>query len=318
LILVVSHLADDHAAAVLARLERAGAAALLLDTGRFPREIRLNIAHRNGASSELSAVVDGVERDLAAVRTVWWRRPQPFGLDAGMLDADDRAFAFGECHAAISGLWSCLAAARWVNPPERDEVATRKAWQLKLAAELGLRVPRTLVTNDPARAAAFADAEGEGRVVYKAFSATERAWRETRLLRPGERALLDAVRHAPVIFQEYVRAQIDLRVTVVGDRIFPAEIFTGDDGYAVDFRMTMHQAAIRPHDLPDRVAADLRRLMAELGLVYGAIDLRLTPAGEYVFLEVNPAGQWLFVEERTGLPITAAVADELMRDDAPA
>jgi hypothetical protein len=27
-----------------------------------------------------------------------------------------------------------------------------------------------------------------------------------------------------------------------------------------------------------------------------------------VFFEVNPAGQWLFVEQRTGLPITAAVA----------
>ena len=49
--------------------------------------------------------------------------------------------------------------------------------------------------------------------------------------------------------------------------------------------------------------------MAAFGLVYGAIDMRLTAEGEYVFLEVNPAGQWLFIEERTGQPITAAVAD---------
>ena len=38
------------------------------------------------------------------------------------------------------------------------------------------------------------------------------------------------------------------------------------------------------------------------------------PDGQYVFLEVNPAGQWLFVEERTGQPITAAVAAQLIGD----
>jgi hypothetical protein len=37
-----------------------------------------------------------------------------------------------------------------------------------------------------------------------------------------------------------------------------------------------------------------------MGLIYGAIDMRLTPDGRYVFLEINPAGQWLFVEHRTG------------------
>jgi biotin carboxylase len=51
--------------------------------------------------------------------------------------------------------------------------------------------------------------------------------------------------------------------------------------------------------------------------VYGAIDMRRTPDGEYYFLEVNPAGQWHFVEHRTGLQITKAMAGLLARyDDA--
>ena len=37
--------------------------------------------------------------------------------------------------------------------------------------------------------------------------------------------------------------------------------------------------------------------MHSYGLTYGAIDLIVTPAGEYVFLENNPVGQFLFVEE---------------------
>ena len=59
--------------------------------------------------------------------------------------------------------------------------------------------------------------------------------------------------------------------------------------------------------------------MARLGLRYGAVDLRRTPDGRYVFFEVNPAGQWLFVEERTGLPITERVAALLgaLDDDDP-
>ena len=67
-----------------------------------------------------------------------------------------------------------------------------------------------------------------------------------------------------------------------------------------------------PHDRPPEVAAKLRELMQRLGLVYGAIDLRLTPEGQYVFLEINPAGQFLYVEVRDGQPIAAALAKALL------
>jgi glutathione synthase/RimK-type ligase-like ATP-grasp enzyme len=314
MILIVAHLADSHATTVLEHLGRMGACAVLFDTARFPREIRLDVTHAGGARSTASAVIDGVRHDLADVRAVWWRRPQPFGVPDEVADAEDRGFAYNECNAAVAGLWSCLDA-RWINDPGRDEVAARKLYQLKVAAGLGLRIPRTLVTNDPGSAASFIDGEGAGGTIYKAFSATESAWRETRLLKPEERAQLDAVRLAPVIFQEHIQADVDLRVTVVGDEIFPAEILSGETEYRVDFRMTMHAATIRAHVLPDEVAAKLRAFMAALGLVYGAIDMRLTPAGEYVFLEVNPAGQWLFIEERTGQPITAALAAHLAMAD---
>lgn len=314
MILVISHLADPHATAVLERLERSRADALLFDTGRFPREIRLELTHGTGCRSGLKAVVNGLERDLSKVRSVWWRRPRPFDVHAEVSGADDRGFAYAECHAAVTGLWSSLDAA-WINDPERDEVASRKAFQLKVAAGLGLSIPRTLITNDPEKAAEFIDREGDAGTIYKAFSATERAWRETRLLRPGERELVEAVRYAPVIFQEHVRAEVDLRVTMIGDEIFAAEIHTGQTEYAVDFRMTMHSAPMAPHVLPEEVQSKLRSLMTKLGLVYGAIDLRLTHEGRYVFLEINPAGQWLFIEERTGQPITAALANRLMAAD---
>jgi hypothetical protein len=53
--------------------------------------------------------------------------------------------------------------------------------------------------------------------------------------------------------------------------------------------------------------------MKRLGLVYGAIDLRLTPEGRYIFLEINPAGQFLHIEYATGQPIAAALAQSLLK-----
>jgi hypothetical protein len=79
-------------------------------------------------------------------------------------------------------MWSLLDAT-WMNPPDHDERAGRKAFQLKVAREAGLAIPRTCITTDPERARAFIAAEG-GEVIYKTFTATEATWRETRMLRP--------------------------------------------------------------------------------------------------------------------------------------
>jgi glutathione synthase/RimK-type ligase-like ATP-grasp enzyme len=193
-----------------------------------------------------------------------------------------------------------------------------KTHNLGAAAACGLRVPRTLVTSSPRAARAFVDAVGVGRVVAKAFSATEACWRETRLVSGGELDLLDTVRYAPVIFQQYVPAEVDLRVTVVGGRVFPAAVHSTELDYPVDFRLELDRVRITPATLPAGVRAGLLRLMRRLGLVYGAVDLRRTPAGEHVYLEVNPAGQWLFVEERTGQPVTATLARALAAADHPA
>jgi glutathione synthase/RimK-type ligase-like ATP-grasp enzyme len=99
-----------------------------------------------------------------------------------------------------------------------------------------------------------------------------------------------------------------LRVTVVGDDIFPAAVYSQESSYPVDFRMDMTKTRVEPHTLPVETVDKLRALMRKLGIVYGAIDMRLTPEGQYVFLEVNPAGQWLFIESRSGQRITESVA----------
>jgi hypothetical protein len=57
--------------------------------------------------------------------------------------------------------------------------------------------------------------------------------------------------------------------------------------------------------------------VAESGLVYGTIDLIVTPDNRYVFLELNSAGEYSWIEELTGLPISEAIADYLLGEAAP-
>lgn len=307
MIIVVSHPEDPHAARVLGHLRDRQSDALLLNVGNLPEHATLTFDYANPGRPRLEYQPTGsAPTDLGNAHAVWWRRPQVANT-AALFDANTQLFAAGEWHEAVSGLWQLLDA-RWMNPPPKDELASRKAYQLMLASQLGLRVPRTLMTSDPSRARAFIEREGLGRTVFKTFSCTYAIWCETRIVREEELRNLESVRLAPVIFQEYIPAAVDLRITIVGDEIFAAAIAAKEGDYPYDFRMVLGASTVEPVVLPMPLQAQLRALMRRLGLVYGAIDMRRTPAGEFVFLEVNTAGEFLFIEERTGLPIAQAIA----------
>lgn len=307
---IVSHDGDAHATQVQRHLTSMGAAHLLLDTADLPGRASLSTHQDRGWAATWT--VNEVSHDLGDLRAMWWRRPQPFVLPDGVTNQTDRGFIVDECAAAVAGLWTCLDAT-WVNDPDRDEAASRKMRQLQVAASLGLRTPRTCMTNDPDRARQFIASE-PGDVIYKSFSCTPQTWRETRRVSHGDHELLDLVRLAPVIFQEAIAGGIDLRVTIIGSRVFPAQIRTQDPDHEFDFRVET-DAPIIPVVLPTGVQRRLLELMRFFGLHYGAIDLRRDPDGDLVFLEINPAGQWLFVELATGQPITAALAGHLAELD---
>lgn len=312
MIVVVSHPEDDHATGVLAALGARRHPVALVDTGLFPTRSTLTQRFGDGPP-RFELVVDGGPVDLGSARVGWWRRPRPFTLHDGIAP-EVAAFTYTECHEAVAGLWGALDLT-WVNPPPLDDMAHHKPYQLAVATEVGLPIPRTVITNDPDEAAAFGASNGPGGTIYKTFLATEEHWRETRILRPEELILLDRVRLAPVIFQEFVPAVADIRVTVLGERLFATAVTTAPGSYAFDYRMDMDGASFTPTELAPETEAKLLALMRRLGIVYGAIDLRRTPDDGDVFLEVNPAGEWRFVEDRTGQPITQAMADLLIALD---
>ena len=310
MILLVSHVNDDHLAPVLAELDRIGSESVVVDTSRIPSEMAMSAAHSSEGDRWRLRLDGGRWLDLGRCRSGWWRRALPPGHDARIPDPVQASWAANETFEAMSGFWDALPIT-WVSPPRAIETAMMKTWQLPAARSAGLEVPETLITSDPDEARAFIDQMGLGRVICKAFSATIENWRETRMIGEAEYALLDQVSVAPVIFQEFVPAEVDLRITVVGEQFFAAEVHSQELDYPLDFRLFLETGPgvrMSPTELPSEIEDGLLRLLKSVGLRYGAIDMRRTPDGRHVFLEVNPAGQWRFVEEVTGQPITAAMA----------
>jgi glutathione synthase/RimK-type ligase-like ATP-grasp enzyme len=313
MILILSTRVDEHAQAVQIELTRRNAQSQLLDLSEFPQRLGLSITYDADDRSFMFGCSDG-GLNLDDCGAIWWRRPQAPEISPQIPRTTHRQFAFNESVEALQGLWHALEPF-WINDPARDHVAQRKAYQLRVASDVGLAIPVTLITNCTRAAAEFVARRGHDRVIYKSFSALEHEWRETRLLAVDEVELLDNVKYAPVIFQEYIPASVDLRITIVGDEIFAAAIYSQETSYKVDCRIDIAHARIEAVELPAKVQEQLHALMQRMGLVYGAVDMRLTPDGRFVFLEINPAGQWLFIEHFSHQLITAAVAKLLCEHD---
>lgn len=318
MILIVSEKGDAHVPWVTARLDALGAEYSLFDPAELPATARLAVAYGRRGLSRCVLYRNGRRIDLAGVRAVWYRRPglpQPL---SPVRDPELRRWAADALSHTLHGMLETLDCVWVPGRPSQVEVAGLKVSQLAVAARLGFPIPRTLVTSRPEDFVAFY-ARHAGRLVSKA------PWRSrtspatfTHAVRRRDARLSHAIRHAPVIFQEYVPKRLEVRVTVIGPQAFAAEIHSQElpstlhDSRRWDDRRPRHA----PHELPSSVERLCVRLVRALGLRFGAIDLILTPAGKYVFLEMNPNGQWAWIESLTGQPIAAAIADLLVRGRA--
>lgn len=227
-------------------------------------------------------------------------------------------FASSESTAGLGGLLRALPC-RWVNHPGSLISADYKPIQLKTAADHNLCIPSTVITNDRTSLLDFVD-RCEGDVIYKTMSGgvlplegqtlDSRAVFTSRL-DSIQRNELDRVRNCACMFQKVVPRQYDLRVTVFGSELFAVEIHyvqDDDDDTVIDWRAHHGSLRYQEHDLPAKVGEKVVSVVKALGLVFGAVDMIVTPTGEYVFLEVNPSGQWMWLEMELELGMTASMA----------
>lgn len=155
-ILIVTHSNDnDSVARVVEAIARKGGHTIRFDTDRYPTDVRLTAYYGTSGDERLTLTNEKGEFDLREVTAIWHRRLN-FGaqLPAG-LDRQLRHASLGEARAAAHGMLASLKTFR-MDHLRHIRHAENKQLQLQVARELGLKTPRTLTTNDPAAARAFA------------------------------------------------------------------------------------------------------------------------------------------------------------------
>jgi len=306
--LILGYPLDIHIHAVHWALNELSVRNRILYASDFPQALRSSLRFsnnrppraefRNGSSSGASSEFE----------TVWFRRAGRTMRPLNMADAD-WTIAQRECDHYMSSLRYHLApSALWVNDIDAREKSRLKPMQLEVAKEAGLRIPETLFSNDPEEIRRFfAECRASG-VVFKlsdqanwhTSSQAERYSLFTTEI--GEEHLKNdaALSSCPAIYQSKVPKKFELRVTCMDEVCFAARLDSQTkEKTRIDWRADFTRP-LQPHifKLPRPIEEKCVAFMKRLGLVFGCIDLVVTPDDEFVFLEVNEMGQFLWVEMR--------------------
>lgn len=309
MILVCGGIADTVTELVCARLEERAYPYRLLDMGVYPEGYRMEWRWR-GPHPEGFIRAPGWKLDLGELTGAYVRYLGPEGrVPPAGLRAEQASFLSAECDSALALMLDNLACTV-VNRMAGGMSNHSKPYQALLIRRSGLRIPPTLVTNDPDEARSFHDACG-GEVIYKSLSGVRSI---VRRVGPTQLARLSLLRHGPAQFQAFVPGE-NVRVHTVGDRLFATRIHSD----AVDYRYAGREQLgmeMEPGTLPPAVEASCRFLARSMGLLLAGIDLKVTPEGEYYCFEVNPSPGFVFYELGDGQAISGALAD-LLHHGAP-
>ena len=198
--------------------------------------------------------------------------------------------------------------------------ASVKQWQLKEAAQIGLRIPKTCITNNAEDVRRFYVTCPEG--IITKMQSSFAVYREgienvvfTNVIEEAMLEELDGLELCPMTFQEAIPKQLELRVTIVGKKIFTAAIDSQASERAKNDWRKDGQALLDhwfAYNLPEEIEEMLLQLMDKMQLNYGAIDLILHPNGTFYFLEINPVGEFMWLERIPGFEIGEELAKVLL------
>ena len=304
-ILIITMPDDSHAIDVKLALEKLGDHVVMLYFSDFPA---LQTHSFKVEQKDIYWEASGVDLTVCNQHfdVVWFRRPKKPILPKN-IHPDDEKIALRENLLFFQMIWRIIApAARWVNPYSSALAANNKLLQLKIAAQVGFRIPQTLITNDPTKIKEFIWAHQPKEVIYKTFG--QGGWFNKKSARLSYTKVLglqdlpddDFLQATPGIFQQKIPKNFELRVTMLGDYPIAVKILSqAHPKGMVDWRcIPANELVIEQFELPSIVQNKCKSFMQQMGLAFGCFDFIVTPDNEYYFLEINEQGQFLWVEER--------------------
>ncbi|CAK8712283.1 hypothetical protein GMJAKD_01535 [Candidatus Electrothrix aarhusensis] len=252
--------------------------------------------------------------DLNDIDSVYFRRAKlPELHSLSDVSEAEKNYLKKESFYLLQGIYDFLSVKYWLNDYWAIRKAENKIFQLQLARKIGFKVPDSLITNCIDSAEKFIK-EKECIIKPIKTGAIDGSSKNifTSILSP--RAELDRIQFFPSFFQQHIKKKADIRVTIVGDQFFSAQINSQDrEDTEVDWRAGNSMRLEYNHiELPGNIINKCKEFMQCLGLNYGALDFILEPSGSFTFLEINPNGQWGWIENRLNLQISDAIIDLLL------
>ena len=318
-ILIAASSLDEHAyAPVRDILERKGYPVIVYRTDMvLSGEERLCLEITK--DGELSISYDDQPIAADEIGAAWFRKIANFSLSDVDDDRAKQLYVNNEVKLIHDTLWTLYPEDIWLNAPEKMRQADRKLGQLLLAHELGFSIPQTVVGShweDISNRLLSDHDQMVVKMVRGVISENDKikALYTTVL----DQAKIDDISSFttpyPGIYQPFLEKFREWRVTVVGDNIFSAAVYT-DKPAKSDWRLYQLTNAVqfRHENLPAGIDDKCRQYLGRTGLKFGAFDFIEKPDGEIVFLECNPNGQYGWLEDTLGFPIAATIAEELVK-----
>jgi len=188
-----------------------------------------------------------------------------------------------------------------------------KLYQKKLALSCDLQIPETIISNSSIDLNNNFKCED---LIYKTLSSffTDKGVIYTNKVSKND--INDnsiAIALAPGIFQAFVEKQYELRITIVGEKMFIAKVDSNrNDKTKIDWRYNQSESMFKPGDLTIETQAKLINFHKKAGLKFATYDFIVDINGCEIFLECNSSGQWLFLGESMGAEITKEIASFML------
>lgn len=300
-ILILGNAEDSHAAHLCNALTQTGAAVEYLDTRLFPSEVRMSW-HPDTQEGYLT-LSGGIRWSLSDIKSVFWRELGGVYIP-DLKNSQQQRIAINDSMSALRSLIKACPA-RWINSWQAYDFHKEKPLQLRAVKQIGVNIPATLISNDPNQVTEFA--VSYERVIFKPVYGGAHTQLVTESHLQPKRLEL-ALSLSPVTVQEYIPGT-NIRSYVLANSVYTAEIRSN----SLDFREDL-EAELIPVELPEFVQEQCLAIAKALKLEWTAIDWRLKPTGEYIFLEANPSPMFLHFEHQTGFPITEQLVKLLLMD----
>lgn len=306
-ILVVSNTLDFSTDYVCVELERRGCGYLRLNRDLLSSyEVFFDVL-----KGTLLVIVDGIQYEICnkTLKSVYYRAPIYLRDIYKPEIAPEEQLSRTQWMAFVRNL-TLFSDAKWMNHPSATFNAENKLLQLRVARDIGMKCPETIVTNSPNLVKT-----DEQRYIVKSIDTAilriddKEAFVYSNVLDNSDITLYNN-KIAPLVVQTYIEPKIDIRVTVIDDVFYAVRILKNGEGVDGDWRRMKNDIEFVPFSLPDDVAAACIKVVQSLGLCFGGIDL-IESDGRYYFLEINPTGEWGWLVNSAKLPIPASICDFL-------